>query len=164
MPAIVSGSYTNAEIEIEGSVRYDYPEGANLDPASQVHSRILTKISQLAEESYRVMSKRFSVWNETDNTLKVYIPLDDYEKKLKQADPRRPTSIVVPYSYATMETILAYMTRAFLNDSVFQYEGYGPEDTIPAKLLELTVNQQVRRFKADLDIHIGFRDSFASVS
>jgi hypothetical protein len=116
----------------------------------------------LARESNEQIKKRYSDWQETDQTLSAYIPLSDYEKSLKAKDKTRPVSIVVPYSYAAMETILAYNVKAFLNtQDIFQYEGCGPEDTVPATLLQLVVNQQLRHFKSVLDIHTGFRDGLA---
>ena len=160
MPNLVSGNvqedYTFGE---DITIKYEYAKGIDLSPDSELSKRILLRIPRMAEESFRKMSMRHKKWNEIDNTLKVYIKPDEQEKALKEADPRRPTSIVVPYSYAAIETIMAYLTKAFLTDQIFQYDGTGPEDTIPAKLLELTANQQVRRFKSDLEMHTSMRDS-----
>lgn len=162
MPAIIAGSSGNSGTPMLENVKpYQYIEGLDLSPDGKIHHKIVSKISSMAEDSYRVMSQRHKKWKDIDDTLKVYIELDEYEKKLKAIDKRRPTSIVVPYSYATIETIMAYLTKAFLTGEVFQYEGYGPEDTIPAKLLELVVNQQVRRFKSELEMHIAMRDSLS---
>ena len=160
MPSIINGAGAQSMLEIK-DLAYDYPEGMDLKPGSPLHSKILTKVIQMAEDSYSVMSKRHKTWNQTDETLKVFISSDDYEKRLKTVDKRKPTSIVVPYSYATLETMMSYMTKAFLTDTVFQFEGYGPEDTIGAKLLELTVNQQVNRFKSVLEMHTSIRDGFS---
>ncbi len=162
MPAMITGNYDNAsDIEIKDPSGYEYAKGIDISPDSALSKRILSRICKMADDSYSKMSERHDKWREIDNTLKVYIPADDYERALKKKDSRRPTSIVVPYSYATIETIMAYLTKGLLSDSVFQYDGSGPEDTIPAKLLELTANQQVRRFKSDLEMHTSLRDSLA---
>lgn len=165
MPAIIPGSssstsFAGMNIQISDST-YSYVDKINLKPGSKLCDKILQNVSKMADDSFSKMSERHKKWNEIDDTLKVYIKADDYEKLLKAKDKRRPTSIVVPYSYATIETIMAYLTKAFLTDVTFQYEGVGPEDTIPAKLLELVVNQQVRRFKSDLEMHTSMRDSLA---
>lgn len=159
MPNIILGN-TQQGMITTGDFNYAYPYG-DLKPGSELHNKIIGKLIRFADESFSVMSKRHSAWNDIDKTLKVYIPLSEAEAMVKTKDYRKPTSIVVPYSYATLETILAYMMRAFLSGDVFQYEGSGPEDTIPAKLLELVVNQQVKRYKSVLDIYSSLRDCFS---
>jgi len=161
MPNVIQGSPATGTILTSGDMGYKYPFDLDLKPGSQLHSKIIAKLSQYAEDSYTVMSKRHGTWNEIDKTLKVFIPLSEAEKLIKGSDSRKPTSIVVPYSYATLETMLAYMMRAFLSGDIFLFDGVGPEDTIPAKLLELVVNQQVRRFKSTLDIYASLRDSLS---
>ena len=161
MPNIVYGNTASDASETYQNVTYTYAKGIDLRPDSKLHKKIIDRVVRMADDSYAQMSKRHTVWNNIDDTLKVYIPADDAEKRLKSQDRRRPTSIVVPYSYATIETIMAYLTKGLLSDSVFQYEGVAPEDTLPAKLLELAVNQHVRRFKSDLEMHTSLRDSLA---
>lgn len=161
MPNIVNGNSASDLTRAYRNVRYTYAEGVDLAPDSKLHKKIIDLVTRMADDSYAQMSKRHPTWNDIDNTLKVYIPADDAEKRIKNKDKRRPTSIVVPYSYATIETIMAYLTKGLLTDNVFQYDGQAPEDTLPAKLLELVVNQQVRRFKSDLEMHTSLRDSLA---
>ena len=161
MPAIVYGNSGDAQTTLYANVSYQYAEGINLTPDSELHKKIISHVVRYADDSYAQMSKRHTTWNDIDNTLKVYIPADDAEKQIKSRDKRRPTSIVVPYSYATIETIMAYLTKGLLSDNIFQYDGQAPEDTLPAKMLELVVNQQVRRFKSDLEMHTSLRDSLA---
>lgn len=161
MPNIVHGNMSAELQNIYRDVKYDYANGIDLSPNSKLHKKIIDLVVRMSDDSYAQMSKRHSTWNDIDNTLKVYIPADDAEKQIKSKDKRRPTSIVVPYSYATIETIMAYLTKGLLSDNVFQYDGQAPEDTLPAKMLELVVNQQVRRFKSDLEMHTSLRDSLA---
>lgn len=161
MPPIVlpeDGNSGGMPLSFAGDFEYKYPSNLNLKPGTSLHDSIINRLIRMATRSHEAMKARHSVWNKIDETLTAYIPLTDYEKKLKQSDSTKPVSIVVPYSYAVLETLLAYMTKAFLSDNVFQYEGVGPEDTIPAKLLELVVAQQIRRFNGELAIHTGFRD------
>ena len=160
MPSVIMGSTSTGPIVLR-DLDYKYPFNLDLKPGSELHSKILEKLLRFTDDSFSVMSKRHAAWNEIDKTLKVYIPLSEAERLVRNKDGRKPVSIVVPYSYATLETILAYMMRAFLSGDIFQYEGCGPEDTIPAKLLELVVNQQTRRFKSILDIYSSLRDCFS---
>jgi len=149
------GGSTSSSSEDYG---YKYPYKLNLRPDSELHKKLIARVMRMATASHDAIKPRHDAWNKIDQTMTAYIPASDAEKRVKNSDSTKPISIVVPYSYAVLETLLAYMTKAFLSDDVFQYEGVAPEDTIPAKLLELTVAQQVKRFKSELAIHTGFRD------
>lgn len=160
------GGYSDVTVKELG---YQYPNGLNLRPDSPLHQEVLAKVLRRADESFRVMQERHGAWGKIDELMNGFIPLSDYERQLKrrreekdQVDARtRPVSIVVPYSYATLETLLTYLDEAFLVGTPLQYEGAGPEpeDEIGAKLLELAVDYQVRRQKAPLAMHTAFSDS-----
>jgi hypothetical protein len=138
---------------------YKYPNDVNIRPGSFVHEKVREAVYNRAHESYRVMQKRFPSWNKIDETLTVYMPLDKAEVELKSQDERKPVSIVVPYSYAQLETIVTYLMTVFGQDPFFRYEGVGPEDTIGATLLEILVQSQCNRFKMLTNLHTMFRDS-----
>lgn len=140
---------------------YNYPNGLDISPGSKLHESIITKVMRRARASKDAMSARHKTWNKIDEMLTAYIPTSDAEKAVKNKDSTKPISIIVPYSYANLETILAYQTKVFLGSPIYQYEGVGPEDIIPAKLLEIVVNQQSRRYKHGLALHTGFRDGLA---
>lgn len=151
---------------VQGSIHtrdfgYEYPEGLDLKPGSKLHERIRSRVMQRAQASHDAMAPRHRTWNKIDEMLTAYIPLSGAEKRVKEKDVTKPVSIIVPYSYANLETILAYQTKAFLGSPIYQYEGVGPEDIIGAKLLEIVVNQQARRYKHGLALHTGFRDGLA---
>ena len=157
----VEDTKTTQGITIGKDHGYSYPNGIDMKPSSKAHDKVITRIMNRARASKDAMSARHSTWNKIDEMLTAYIPLSDVEKSVKDKDSTKPVSIIVPYSYANLETILAYQTKAFLSDPIYQYEGVGPEDVIGAKLLELVVNQQSRRYKHALALHTGFRDGLA---
>jgi len=140
---------------------YTYPEGLKLKPGSDLHESLLTFVIDRVYESHGVMSNRYAAWSKVDDVLTAYIRVDDDEEDIQDLDDRRPVSIVFPNSYAIMETLLTYMTMAFLDDPIFRYEGVSPEDTIGAILLEQVIKQQCFRLKAGLSLHTGFRNNFA---
>jgi hypothetical protein len=86
------------------------------------------------------------------------MPTDVEEENIKADDSRKPVSIVFPYSYAIMETILTYLVMAFLQEPIFRYEGRGPEDTLGALLLERLIALQCDKSKIGLSLHTFFRD------
>ncbi len=162
MPAIITGEPTQSRADFVGvEHKYDYPEGLNLDPKSELHQKIKSKIHQRALEAGAVMSKRFPSWNEIDRVLTTYIDLDDKEIAVKAKDSRKPVSIVFPYSYAILETILGYLTMAFFQEPMFRYEGVSPEDIIGSIMLEKVIDLQCNKTKVALSLHTMFRDSLA---
>lgn len=161
MPTILDPNASGRAVYESEDLSYKYPSGLDLRPGSPLHAKLLTQIYSRAQESSNEISKRYASWKKVDETLTAYIYTSDAEKLVKEKDERKPVSIVVPYSYATLETILTYFVMAFLEDPIFRYSGAGPEDTIGAILLEKVVELQTNRYKAGLALHTMFRDSLS---
>ena len=163
MPYIVQGD--SAEVRTANYARlsfdYDYPYELDLDPKSKFHEKLRTKIWSRASESRREISKRFPSWNEMDKILTTYIPLSDKEEKVKNKDSRKPVSIIFPYSYSNLESLLTYMSMAFFQDPMFQYEGVEDSDTIGAMLMEMVIRIHCIKTKVPLALHTVLRDNFA---
>jgi len=140
---------------------YEYPGGFDLKPGGKLSNKITQKILRRARDSWGIMSKRHDSWREIDRTLTAYVPVSEAEKKIKSGDARKPVSIVVPYSYATLETLLTYFTSALLNDPIFDYRGASPEDVIGAIMLTKVINQQAQKDRLALQLHTMCRDSLA---
>ena len=141
--------------------KYNYPNGLNLRPGSKLHEKIKKEVFKRASESAGFISSRFSSWQSIDDTLVSYIDTDSAENTLREDDHRKPVSIVYPYSYAILETLLGYFIAAFCQEPIFRYEGVSPEDTIGAILLEKVVDLHCNKWKILLNLHTMFRDSFA---
>ena len=161
MPTILDPNAQGRLFSMSEDLNYKYPNNLNLIPASQDHARLTKEIYIRAMESSNEMSKRYASWRKVDQTLTAYVKLDESEQNIKDKDVRKPVSIVVPYSYATLETILTYLVSAFLEDPIFRYIGSGPEDVVGAILMEKVIEQQTRQFKAALSLHTMFRDSLS---
>jgi len=161
MPATVQGNIDGKRSDFDAApdFKYDYPDGLDFRPGSDFHQQIRGKIIERAQVSHNEMSKRYSSWNDVDHVLTAYIPTDQDEKDIKNKDSRKPVSIVFPYSYAMMESLLAYLTAAFGQDPIFRYEGVSPEDTIGSMLLELIIQLHCNKTKVPLALHTQFRDS-----
>ena len=140
---------------------YEYPDELDLKPGSELHDDLVSKVLQRARESSNVMSKRHSSWNEIDRVLTTYALTDLKEKELQDEDQRKPVTIVFPYSYVIMETMLSYLIAAFFQDPVFRYEGVSPEDMVGATLMQYVIQQQCNRSKILLPMHTMFRDSLS---
>lgn len=140
---------------------YAYPKGLDLKPSGQLHAFLVKNITQRALESSNEMSKRHAGWKKIDRTLTAYMPINDKERLVQDNDERKPVSIVIPYSFATLETLLTYFSAAFLEYPIFKYSGYGPEDRLGAIMLEKVIEHQTRRAKMGLALHTAYRDGWA---
>jgi len=162
MPAIIHGDSRASDSSIYGqSFQYEYPDGLDLKPGSKLHTKIRDAVLERARSSANVMSVRHNTWNNIDFTLTAYIAPDDKERKVKDEDSRKPVSIVFPYSYTVLETLLSYYVAAFLQDPIFRYEGNGPSDVIGAILLEKLIAVQCTKNKVGLNLHTQARDAFS---
>jgi len=163
MPYIITGepsSWKDSMYEKE-SYNYNYPYDLDLRPGSDLHNKLRDRIWRYATASRNEMSKRFDQWREIDRTLTAYISLSDSEKALKSKDPKKPVTIVFPYSYSMLEALLTYLTMAFFQDPMFQYEGVEDSDTIGAMLMELVIRLHCIKNKVLLNLHTVLRDSLA---
>jgi hypothetical protein len=163
MPYIVNGepSYWESEVSVKDSYNYKYPNDLDLRPGSDLHNSLRSKIWQRAQESRNEMSKRFDSWREIDRSLTTYMPVKDKEKLIKDKDSTKPISIVFPYSYSVLESLLTYLSAAFFQDPMFQYEGVEDDDSIGAMLMELVVRLHTIKNKVVLNVHTMLRDSLA---
>lgn len=163
MPNIITGNQTNDLSYIDAKYEYEYPENLDLRPnvRSEMHQKIKDRVIQKARVSRSVISNRFDSWRQIDKFLVTYIRPDEEEAKVKAQDDRKPISIVFPYSYAVLETMLTYLSLAHFQDPIFQYEGSSPEDTVGATLMQLVVQKHCRKNKVELALHTMFRDSLA---
>jgi len=143
----------------EFDFNYEYPAALNLRPGEKLHDEIVTKLLNYAIQSYGVMQKRHSSWNAVDDKLNIYITPTTRQEERQALDANEPVNIVVPQSFAVMETILTYFVTAFLQEPIFMFDGAGPEDMVGAKLMELLIGYQMRRSGGGLALHTMFRDS-----
>ena len=160
MPYIVTGEPDSIKTDYrDEEYNYPYPEGLDLRPGSDLHISLRNSIWQRARESRNEISKRFNAWNEIDRKMTIYIPLKDKEITLQQKDTSKPVSIVFPYSYSMLEALLTYLSMAFFQDPMFQYEGVEDDDTIGAMLMELVIRLHCIKTKVPLAVHTVLRDS-----
>ena len=124
-----------------------------LKPNSQLHDRVLNYLLDRLQFSEREMSKFYSRWNANEKRVQGYIKLSNFEQDLvndnDDGKPAAVTSVVVPYSYATMSTIVTYGVHAFGGrNPIFQVGTYGQAEPEQALLMEtwLQYNSDHSRF------------------
>ena len=163
MPNIVTGNEPQVDFGalISKDYSYEYPYGLDLKPGSELHTFIINQVLQKARESRTIMENRFDAWNSTDKKLTAYTPITQEEKDVKDADDRKPVPIVLPYSFAILETLMSYLVAAFFPEPIFRYEGSSPEDVIGATLMEKVISLHCNRLKVAIPLHTMFRDASA---
>jgi len=159
MPPNVRGN-SGREVDTKSfrslNFQYDYPRNLSLKPGEDQHDRIVSKLLDRARDSYLEMQDRHQEWREVDKKLKAYArPRTEQEKK----DGAVP-EVVLPFSFANLETLLTFMVSAFLKDPIFQYKGIGPEDSLGASLLEQHIAYQSNKKRFGLNLHTMWRDGF----
>ena len=163
MPYIVQGEPSSWKSNYDEKHNYDYPGGLDLRPDSDLHKKIRSKIWERARVSRNEISKRFNSWREIDRNLTSYVDLSntkgDAEDELKLKDPTKPLTIIFPYSYSMLEALLTYLSMAFFQDPMFQYEGVEDDDTTGAMLMELLIRLHCMKNKVPLAVHTALRDS-----
>lgn len=149
-------------IEMGKDFNYTYPMGLDWKPGSKLSSRILEHIRSCASASKSSMEKRYHIYDKIDEKLTSYIaPTKKMKHKIEFQDEDAPLTVIVPISYAILDTILTYWLTAFADGPLFRYDAVGPEDKANAKLLEHIVNTQVRKSKMLLSLYVQWRDSIA---
>jgi len=159
--------------QLSSRFNYDYPNGLDLRPGYELHETLKEEVLHRARESARFMSQRHKDWRDIDKNLKfysfdkghtrseVYMSSSPSEGAGKGDKDEKVDRIVMPVSYAMLETILTFFTSAFLQNPVFEYHGTGPEDVVGAKLLTEVVQNHVHRNTLGLQLHTAWRDMFA---
>jgi hypothetical protein len=141
-------------------IKYRYPRKLNLRPGSDLHEQLRQALLSRALRSHEEMAKRHPAWQKMDQMLTAYVPPDEKEQALQDADSRKPISIVVPVCFATLDVLMTYMVAAYLDGPVFNYEGVGPEDIQGTTALQTVVDYQTRKAKMAVQLHTMFRDTF----
>lgn len=138
---------------------YEYPNGLNLHPSSELHDKLVKLVMEKAEHSSSHMSGRYREWQKIDDSLDVYVELTQKEKDAINKNKRTPVSITVPVNLSILETILSYLVSTFINDPLIRYDSVSPEDTPGVILLEKVIDLHCKRAKVALNLHTLWRDS-----
>lgn len=138
-----------------------YPNGLDLKPGTMLHDEIVENVMTRARQASRTIATKYKKWEKIDDNLSAFVPLDTEEKKIKNKDDRKPVSMVIPISYAVLDTMLTYLIQSFSQDRLFRYEPRTGEDTLGTLYLEKIIQQQTDRTNALLELHTMWRDAIA---
>ena len=119
-----------------------------LKPNSDLHARVLKYLLQRLDMSERAMSRFYPRWQAAERRVQAYIDLPKWEQVLKTMNdsgkPPKVVDITVPYSYATLQTIVTYLAHTFMGRRpMFQVGSYKKSTVSNARMLELVLQYNV---------------------
>lgn len=118
-----------------------------LAPGTAQHAKLLSFLRKRIEMSENAMSKFYARWRVAERKIQAYIDLPDYEKLLKEmnqrGEPPNATSITVPYAFATIWTIVTYLTHVFAGRKpMFPIGSHKAETVQSAQKMETVLQYQ----------------------
>ena len=88
-----------------------------LKPGTELHRTVLDYLVSRLEDSEKEMSKFYSRWSVQEKKIQAYIDLPKWEEDLAAlndaGEPPKITSIIVPYTFATVSTIVTFLLHTF---------------------------------------------------
>lgn len=124
------------------------PEAQPIDklrPGSELHREVLKKLTDRLSLSERKMGTFYSRWRYNEKKMQAHIDLPQYEKLLKsmtttKGEPPPIVSITVPYTFATIWTIVTYLAHTFTGRKpLFQIASHKGESVESAELMQTVI-------------------------
>jgi hypothetical protein len=167
MPATIYGSQNSSTRSVENLQEYDfgyeYPNGLDLKPHKEdgLHDFLVDRIMERARAAHEALAGRRRSWDEIDEKMNVYIPLDAEEERIKENDPRKPVSVVVPVMYANRETLCTYAMSAFFGEApTWPLVPRNPNSVIGAIKLEMWLEWQRERMAMMMPVYTQISDAW----
>jgi hypothetical protein len=143
------------------------PEKKPIDllvPQSELHNTVLQYLLRRLNYSERTMTQFYSRWNASERKFQAYINLPDYENQLKQMNksgtPPAVVSITIPYSFATIWTIVTYLVHTFCGQKpIFQVSAYKEESIEATSYMETILQYNADHTRLILRLIQWFLDS-----
>ncbi len=142
---------------------YEYPEGLNLHPDSDLHKKIVQEVTDRAKDARQASRLARQEWQDTDKLQAAYVTVESQDDfNTRKSDPRKPVNIVVPFSRAAHEIFVTYQTLSFLADQLYRLRGVGGKRSHARALLhETLLNMQAVWFKHSLRHIIQYKDMYS---
>jgi hypothetical protein len=145
----------------EADFGYEYPDDLPLHPKTDLHKRIVQEVVKRARAGKRFVdtSNAREIWERMDHNLTAYVPLDSEEKRIKTGDYRKPVRVVIPMLFASLETMLTYLSGMFLRTPICRLKGVGSKQAlINTAKMERVLEAQNNWFKLGAKLNTMWRD------
>lgn len=112
-----------------------------LKPTSKEHALVLDYLMERIKMSQREMRKFYPRWRINERKYQAFISLPDWEQQLKdmndEGKPPKIVSITIPYTFATISTIVTYLIHTFAGRKpMFQVGSHKAESAKGARSME----------------------------
>lgn len=146
----------------EATFDYDYPRDLDLRPKSDLSKYIIEEVNRRCQLGKEAIQDNYQDWRSIEKTMSGYMAPDEIDQLRTAKDDRKPTTIVLPMTYAISQSFCTFMGNAFcMGPTVHKYTGHGSrESIISAALRERVVAKQSFWFKERMKLDMMFRDAF----
>lgn len=141
---------------------YEYPDGNNWKPGSEQHEFVKTELLNRIRMSREHMNPAIqNQWKKIDWCLSAYVPPDKVERKSLASDWRKPVAIVIPATFANLETFQSYAQAAFSKYPIHRFKpGPDAKTAVGGQIYERLLAKQGIWFKELLGLSTMHRDAF----
>ena len=138
-----------------------------IDPAKPdgktLHDKVLGYAVGRLEASEKVMTVFHPRWNKAEKVMQAYIKRDIDEETNKvlndENGPVKMAEIVVPYAYATVQTIVTYLMHTFCGrNPMFGIQGRNSAAVEPARMNEALLQYQIEHLRMQGILRRFFQD------
>lgn len=130
-----------------------------LRPGTELHGEILTYVRDCFKLSQQHFSGRHEKWRSAENLRLSYVDPDEKDSNGNKLYPFG-RSIIVPYTYAILQTRLTYFFLALTGKTpIVPINGRGPRDIIPAKMQEAVIEYQMQEQSGSVVYYGWLQDS-----
>lgn len=130
---------------------------------SPLHKKVLEALNSRFRYSASKMSGMHSKWRKAEDQFIAYIPESETDARKRNARETQGkqdyTTIMLPYTYASVMSAHSYWTSIFLSRSpIFQYSGRHGESEVQTSAMEALIDYQVQVGKMILPIFFWLLD------
>lgn len=124
---------------------------------SEFEKKLKTELMAYLKSSSEKMSEQWPKW---ENAQRVYRGLKIVDRDdEKSAAKGEPTKILIPVTFAQIQTATAFIHSAFMQkDRLFELSGTGSEDVAVSDALETDLQYQVNKTKLSLKLYLFILD------
>lgn len=144
------------------------PEGMRpidwLKPGTPGHQNVLNMLTTRLQLSEQMMAGFYNRWQAQEKRVQAYVDLPDYEKQLQQMNdegkPPQVVSVTVPYSFATISTIVTYLLHTFCGRRpMLQVSAYKNTSVKAAQNMELVLQYNADHTRLVSQLYQFFMDN-----
>lgn len=128
-----------------------------LAPGTERHDVVKKYLLERLAAAEKGMSPRYSRWRLNETQFQAYINLADHEKILREARQNKAmpeiTSLVVPYTYSTIMSIVTYLLQVFAGaDPIFRVNATKADSVHVQDIVESAMNRNCSHVRMVLKI------------